>query len=71
MLVPINLFEDRANLVAQNIGCVLGKLPFTYLGLPLSITKLKVVEFLPLVSRCEKRLTCTSALLSLRLAVLR
>ena len=64
MLVPINLSEERANLLAQNVGCALGKLPFTYLGLPLGITKPKVTEFLPLVSRCEKRLTCTSALLS-------
>jgi len=64
MLVPINLSEERANLLAQNVGCVLGKLPFTYLGLPLGITKPKVAEFLPLVSRCEKRLTCTAAILS-------
>ena len=44
MLVPINLPEDRANLLAQNVGCELGKLPFTYLGLPLGITKPKVVD---------------------------
>ena len=63
MLVPINLSDDRATFLAQTFGCVLGTLPFTYLGLPLEISKPKIVDFLPLVTRCERRVACTSAFL--------
>ena len=42
----------------------MGSLPCTYLGLPLGLTKPKVVDFLPMVNKCEKRLLCTSAFLS-------
>jgi len=41
-----------------------GSLPFTYLGLPLRLSKPKVKEFLPLVNRCERRLVSTSSFLS-------
>lgn len=61
MLVPINLEESKIILLAQFYGCVVGSLPFTYLGLPLGLTKPKVIDFLPLVTRCERRLACTSA----------
>ena len=64
MLVPINLEVNGALQLAEAFGCSLGSLPFTYLGLPLSLTKPKVVDFLPLVTRCERRLTCTSVYLS-------
>ena len=64
MLVPINLSDDSANLLAQSFGCSLGTLPFTYLSLPLGLTKPKVAEFMPLVNRCERRLACTSNFLS-------
>lgn len=49
---------------AQSFGCIVGILLFTYLGLPLDITKSKAIDFLPLVSRCERRLAYTSAFLS-------
>lgn len=41
-----------------------GTLPFTYLGLPQSLTKPIVTDFLPLVSKCERRLTSISSFLS-------
>jgi len=63
-LVPINLEPDRAASLAQQFGCILGSLPFTYLGLPLGLTKPKVVDFLPLVTRCERHLAYTSSFLS-------
>ena len=64
MLVPINLPVDQASILAASFGCELGKLPFTYLGLPFGLTKPKIVDFLPLVNKCERRLSCTSSLLS-------
>ena len=47
MLVPINVEENRTNLLAQLFGCAVGSSPFTYLGLPLGLTKPKVIDFLP------------------------
>lgn len=64
MLVPINVQEDTTTHLAQLFGCVVGSLPFTYLGLPLGLTKPKVIEFMPLVTRCERRLSFTSPFLS-------
>lgn len=64
MMVPINLTENRCNYLAQSFGCAVGKLPFTYLGLPLGLTKPKVEDFLPLVSKCERRLVVTSTYLT-------
>ena len=64
MLMPINLEKDRPIALAQSFGFALGSLPYTYLGLPLGLTKPKVVGFLPLVTRCERTLTCTSVFLS-------
>jgi hypothetical protein len=39
-------------------------MPFTYLGLPLGTTKPSVEDFLPLVSKCERRLANISIFLS-------
>lgn len=64
MMVPINMTEERCNTLAQVFGCMVGQMPFTYLGLPLGLTKPKVEEFLPLVSKCERRLSSTSTLLN-------
>jgi len=35
-----------------------------YLGLPLGITKPRIEDYLPLVTKCETRLACTSTILS-------
>ena len=50
MMIPINIADDRLNLLANSFGCSTGSLPFTYLGLPLSLTKPSVADFWPLVS---------------------
>jgi hypothetical protein len=39
-------------------------MPFTYLGLPLGTTRPPVVDFLPLISKCERCLISTSKFLS-------
>jgi len=64
MLVPINMEPAYSQSLAQSFGCSLGSLPFTYLGLPLSLCKPKVADFWPLVSRCEQRLANTLIFLS-------
>jgi hypothetical protein len=39
-------------------------MPFTYLGVPLDLSKPRICHFLPFIQRIERRLSCTSALLS-------
>jgi hypothetical protein len=54
MLVPINLSDAKANHLAATFGCSLGSFPFTYLGLPLGLTKPRIDEFLPLVTNVKR-----------------
>ena len=63
-MLPINISETRLELLAQTFGCSKGTLPFTYLGLPLGTTKPRVTDFLPLVSKCERRLGGVTAMLN-------
>jgi hypothetical protein len=54
IMVPINIVEDKLDhlsktfLVAQKAPS-----PSSYLGLPLSLTKPKLDDFLPVVNKCE------------------
>jgi hypothetical protein len=63
-MVPINIFEERLNTLANTLGCSKESLPFTYLGLLLSIAKPSVAHFWPLVSKCERRLVTFSSFLT-------
>jgi mannosylglycoprotein endo-beta-mannosidase len=62
-LYPLNMSQDKADLLASILGCKIGSLPFTYLGLPLGTTRPRVVDFAPLVDRVERRLTASSIFL--------
>lgn len=64
MLVPINISDDKCQILASTFGCTQGSLSFTYLGLPLSLIKPTMADFWPIVNRCEKRLIHTSAYLN-------
>jgi hypothetical protein len=64
VMVPINVQEDRLQHLARTFGRDRGTLPFTYLGLPIGLTKPKVIDFSPLVNRCERRLAATSSFLN-------
>ena len=55
-LVPINLIDEKDIHLARTFGCSIGTMPFTYLGLPLGITKPTLQEFTPLLTKIEKRL---------------
>lgn len=63
-LVPLNMDENRANHLAATMGCKVGSMPFTYLGLPLGTTKPTVDEFMPILTRIERRLMGLNKLLS-------
>jgi hypothetical protein len=64
MMVPINLSNEKLVHLARTFGCQTGSFPFTYLGLPMGLTKPKVDDFLPLISKCEKRLSFISPFLN-------
>jgi hypothetical protein len=55
-MMPINISDERLIHFANTMQCKKGSLPFTYLGLPLSITAPSLEHFLPIVSRVERRL---------------
>jgi hypothetical protein len=59
-LYPINISEERLNHLAATFHCKASSLPFTYLGLPLSMNKPTVQDCLPMVDRVERRLVNTS-----------
>lgn len=45
MILPINLTEKMLDHLARTFGCIKGSFPFTYLRLPLGLTKPKVQDF--------------------------
>jgi hypothetical protein len=55
MIVPINVTDDKIQILARTLGCSIGRLPFTYLGLPLCISRPRTQDFMPMVNKCEKR----------------
>jgi hypothetical protein len=63
-LVPINVTDEKMQYLSNAFQCSVGSFPFTYLGLPLNITKPSVANFWPLVSKCEKRLVAFSSFLN-------
>ena len=44
-MIPINVLDDRLEVLASSFGCSKGTLPFTYLGLPLSLANPTVADF--------------------------
>jgi hypothetical protein len=50
--------------LAQAFGCDVGTFPFTYLGLPMGLTKPQVKDYAPLIYRIERRMSATSQFLS-------
>jgi len=64
IMVPINISQERVQHLARTFNCTVGSLPFTYLGLPLSLHKPRAIDFSPLVTKCERRLAATSVYLN-------
>jgi hypothetical protein len=59
-LVSVNISDESLHSLAQSFGCTTGSLPFTYLVLPLGITKPTVQDLSPLVSLVERRLNASA-----------
>jgi hypothetical protein len=47
-LLPINLDASKATQLVRVFGCQADSFPFTYLGIPMGLTKPKVRDFFPL-----------------------
>jgi hypothetical protein len=60
MMLPINVSEQKLDFLAKTFGCSTGTFPFTYLGLPLGLTKPLIQDYQPLLNKCESRLGCIS-----------
>ena len=63
-IIPINCAADRCDQMARIFGCVMGKMSFTYLGLPLGTTRPTVQDLMPLVCMVERRLSATLNMIS-------
>ena len=63
-LILMNMSEEEGARIAALLGCSVGSMPFTYLGLPMGTSKPTIYDLLPLVDRIERRLSATSCLLN-------
>jgi hypothetical protein len=63
-LVPLNLSDEKAGILAGVFGCKIQGMPFTYLGLPMGTTKPRVEHYAPLMNRVKRQLTSISSMLT-------
>jgi hypothetical protein len=63
-MLPINVDPVEIARLAAVFGCVVGTLPFTYLGLPVGTTKPKILDLMPLVDCMERKLSISSSFLA-------
>jgi hypothetical protein len=63
-MYSINVNPEKMEILSRTFNCETESMPFTYLGLPLGLSKPRLQHFLPLSQRIEKRLSCTSNFLS-------
>jgi hypothetical protein len=63
-LVPLNMSQQQAQIMAGTFGCQIQAMPFTYLALPMGITRPQIEHYAPLMDRAERQLTVISSLLT-------
>jgi hypothetical protein len=64
-LLPINLDAFKSDQLATIFGCQIGSFSFTYMGLPMGLTKPRIKDYLPLINKVERRLNATNIWLSM------
>lgn len=64
-IIPINISEDKVEIMVRTLNCKKGVFPSTYLGMPLGLHKPSVEQCLPLVNRVAKKLVGLSAFMTL------
>ena len=63
-MIPINVPDARMVQLAAIMGCQVGSLSFTYLGLPMGTTNPRMTDLTPMMDRVERILSACSSLLS-------
>ena len=56
-MIPINVDDSLASDLAGILGCMIGTMPLTYLGLPMGTTRPKIIDLMHVVDCMERRLT--------------
>jgi hypothetical protein len=62
--VPLNMPQEKAQILAGVFEFHLQGMPFTYLGLPMGTTKPRVEHYAPLMNRVKRQLTSISLMLT-------
>jgi hypothetical protein len=63
-MIPLNMTNEKVDLMTGVFGCKLPKMSFTYLGLPMGTTRPRVEHYAPLMNRMERQLTSISSMLT-------
>lgn len=63
-LVPLNMSGEKATSLANTFGCQIRSFPFTYLALPMGLTKPQVKDYAPLLCKIERRFSTSAKFLS-------
>jgi hypothetical protein len=56
-VIPLNLDDNQIHEVAHVLSCLVGTLPFKYLGVPIHFEKLKMGELQPVIDKLIKMIT--------------
>jgi hypothetical protein len=48
-MYPINVCQEKMEVLSRTFNCQIGSMPFTYLGVPLGLSKPRIHHFLPLI----------------------
>jgi hypothetical protein len=63
-MVPLNMSQEKADIMIGVFGCKLQEMPFTYLGLPMGTTRPRVEHYEQVMNRMERQLSSISSQLT-------
>jgi hypothetical protein len=63
-MVPLNMSQEKADIITSVFGCKLQEMTFTYLGLPMGTMRPRVEHYEPVMNRMERQLSSISSLLT-------
>jgi hypothetical protein len=63
-MVPLNMSQEKADIMTCVFGCKLQEMTFTYLGLPMGTTRPRVEHYEPVMNRMERQLSSISSMLT-------
>lgn len=63
-MLPINVNDEEIARLAAVFGCIVGSLPFTYLGVPVGIIRTRIMDLMQLVDNMQRKLSASSYFLA-------